>query len=286
MSLSYDSTKPVFVSPSGRFGVAEASSVFEAAFAGPRPVLIYVHGRAKDIGEPRKSMEAGIYDELEGYGVTVLGFTWDADDKGFDETRALASVPDLRSFFESLRSFFQRPENSGLQKPSLLAHSMGNILLAELAKDDMLLSSELGGLFQNIVLNAAAVKSKRHDAWLKRIQPIGSVFVMLNEHDIVLRFAGALFKPDMLGKEPRRPGAASATVNYLDLGALGLNHRYFVPSAQRVQVHLKSFFETALSGQGPSLANCTDAAEINGIPVRRFRPQVGLAVQPALVDEE
>ena len=109
---------------------------------------------------------------------------------------------------------------------------------------------------------------------------------MLNEHDIILRFAGALLKPDMLGKEPRRPGAASPTVNYLDLGALGLNHRYFVPSAQRGHGNLKSFFETVLSGQRPSLTNCTDAAEINGIPVRRFRPQVGLAVQPALVDEE
>lgn len=53
-------------------------------------------------------------------------------------------------------------------KPAVLAHSMGNIIVAELAKDE-LLGADGGDLVSNLILTSAPVKTKRHARWLDRI---------------------------------------------------------------------------------------------------------------------
>ncbi len=268
--LNYDPNRPLFLPSGERLSISQSRAAILQAYSLDKPVLVYIHGRAKGVGEPKKSVKRGIYDALSAYGVSTIGFTWDADDGGYDETRPQASAEDFDRLLDALGEFLSSSEGAGKTKPALLAHSMGNLIVSELAKDERLMSDR-GNLFTNIVLNAAAVKTKRHHHWLSRIEASERTYVMLNPDDRVLGFAGALFKPNMLGKELRSPGVSPDQAVYVDLSRLGVNHRYFVPAKQKAQKHLKTFFNQALNGETVDLDAVSDAHSIDGVDVRSIR---------------
>jgi len=227
--LSYDSAKPLFMLPRRRLSIDDAPQAIDAAYATGKPVLVYVHGRAKGLGEPRKSVKAKIYDNLSRYGVCTIGFTWDADDGGYDETRPVASADDFHRFLDALREYLQ--SHPGAAKPSLLAHSMGNIIISELAKDDLLVADP-GTLFENIVFSAAAVKQKRHKRWLEKTCVAERNYVMINPNDTMLKLAGFGFKPDMLGQDLKSPGVAPEQATYVSLDRLDVKHRFLSSPAR------------------------------------------------------
>lgn len=269
--LDFDPNRPLFVPSGERFPIAQSQAALAMAFASGRPVLIYLHGRAKGIGEPRKSVQTNIYRGLDSYGVSVIGFTWDADDGGYDETRPLESTGSFDRFLDALGEFQESAAGRDAAKPSLIAHSMGNLIVAELAKEGRL-DSGRGTLFRNVVLNAAAVKAKRHHLWLEKIGTAQRHFVMINPQDKVLLFAGFLFRPNMLGRELRGPGAATDRTTYVELSQLGVNHRYFVPAAQNNQRSLRSFFDQALVGHEVDFDGIAEPGEVDDIKVRRLKP--------------
>jgi pimeloyl-ACP methyl ester carboxylesterase len=268
--LSYDSSHPLYLPTGARLSIAESRAAVVQAYSSGYPVLVYIHGRAKGIGEPKKSVEEGIYEALGSYGVSVIGFTWDADDGGYDPTRPEAAAEDFDRFLDALGGYLASTDAAGRARPALLAHSMGNIIVSELAKDERL-TSERGKLFANIVLSAAAVKSKRHHRWLGRIEASERNYVMVNPDDKALLLAGFAFRPNMLGREVRAPGVSPEQAVYVDLSRLGVNHRYFVPGRQKGQVHLKTFYSQALTGQAVDLDPITDPVEIDGVGLRSIR---------------
>ena len=265
MSLTYDPDHPLFIAPSTRLRIDEAEKALDLCYQTGRPVLIYLHGRAKDVGEPKKSVNTEIYRELEAYGVAVLGFTCHADDPGYDENRAVASSDDFARLLKSLRSYL---DSHNVQAPSLLAHSMGNIIVAEAAKDE-LLGPAAGTLITNLILTSAAVKTKRHAKWLDLIEAAERIFVPVNTHDLVLGFAGLAFRPNMLGKDLQGPGARSPKVTYVDISACKVNHRYFVPQGQNRHVGLKSLYADWATGLPPRFNDIAMPDEMNGVPVLR-----------------
>jgi hypothetical protein len=271
--LNYDYARPLFMLPQQRLSIDDAPQAIEAAYATGKPVLIYLHGRAKGLGEPRKSVKEKIYDNLSRYGVCTIGFTWDADDGGYDETRPVASADDFHRFLAILRKYLQ--SHPGAAKPSLLAHSMGNIIISELAKDDLLVADP-GTLFENIVFSAAAVKQKRHKRWLEKTGVAERNYVMINPNDTMLKIAGFGFKPDMLGRDLRSPGVAPAQATYVSLERLGVKHRYFVKPGQNKQANLDSFYAQALTGVALDLASLADPDTIDGVSVMSIRPLSGV----------
>ena len=266
--LSYIPKKPLFIPPNRQFSLSDAEQALSAAYSAGKPVLIYIHGRAKKIGEPRKSVEQGIYKKLEGYGVSTIGFTWDADDGGYDETRPIASADDFDRFLDTLGDFLK--SDSTRAKPSLLAHSMGNLIISELAKDDRL-GSDRDELFENIVFSAAAVKRKRHHYWLGKIGVSQRNYVMVNPNDTVLKFAGFLIKPDMLGKELKSPGVTPDQAVYVNLSELGVKHRYFAKPRPK---KLLAFFKQALTGQAVEFDTIANPDVIDGVPVQTIQGAV------------
>lgn len=266
MSLDYDATHPLFIPPHTRLRIDEAPTALDLCHAAGKPMLIYIHGRAKGIGEPKKSVQSGIYKELADYGVAVLGFTWDADDGGFDENRPIAACDDFARLLTALRDFLA---THAVAKPALLAHSMGNIIVAELAKDE-LLGADGGELVSNLILTSAAVKTKRHAKWLDRIGIAQRIYVAINSHDAVLGFAGVAFKPNMLGRDLSPPGASSARVAYVDVSACDVNHRYFVPQGQKGHTRLKAFYRQAVLGKAVDFSGLAEAGTIDGVAVQRI----------------
>lgn len=262
--LSYDPDRPLYIPSGERMPINQSRNAIEKAYSTGKPVLIYIHGRAKGVGEPKKSVNQEIYNDLENYGVSVIGFTWDADDGGYDETRPQASADDFDQFLDALADYLSSGDGGGKDKPALLAHSMGNIIISELAKDKKL-ESERGKLFSNIILNAAAVKTKRHHRWLKKIKVSDHTYVMVNPNDLVLKFAGALFKPNMLGKEVREPGVSDNVAVYVYLGYLDVDHRYFVPSKQNGQANLRYFYAQVITGATVNWGTISESKTIDGI---------------------
>lgn len=266
MSLEYDATHPLFIAPDKRLTIDQAAQALDECYQTNKPVLIYIHGRAKGVGEPKKSVQSGIYRELAAYGVAVLGFTWDASDSGYDESRPIASCGDFAKFLKALRGYLVAHD---VPPPALLAHSMGNIIIAQSAKDN-LLTSEAGSLFSNLTLTSAAVKTKHHDVWLNNISAAARVYVSINEHDLVLSVAGFGFRPDMLGSDPRPPGATSPRVTYFDVSECKVNHRYFVPQGQNQHTGLAILYRQLATGLAVDFSQIARPAELNGIGVQRL----------------
>lgn len=264
MSLKYDPARPLFIAPEARLSIDQASQALDQCYQTKMPVLIYLHGRAKGVGEPKKSVESGIYRELAAYGVAVLGFTWDADDGGYDENRPIASCGDFAKLLTALRGYL---DSHHVARPALLAHSMGNIIIAESAKDN-LLTADAGLLFSNLVLTSAAVKTKRHARWLDNIGTAERIYVSVNEHDLVLSAAGFAFRPNMLGCDLQPPGATSPRVTYFDVSACKVNHRYFVPQGQDKHASLAMLYRQLVTGSTVDFSGIATPGELRGIGVQ------------------
>ncbi|MCG7962303.1 MAG: alpha/beta hydrolase [Candidatus Thiodiazotropha taylori] len=265
-SLNYDKRRPIFISPNQRFSLDESESALKTAYSENKPVLIYIHGRAKNIGEPKKSVSQKIYKGLTKYGVSVIGFTWDADDGGYDISRPVASANDFNKFLSATKYFIEKNRK---EKPSLLAHSMGNLILSELALDNNL-DTNRGSIIENLILSAPAVFQKRHHKWLNKIGIADQIYVMVNPKDKVLIFAGLLFKPDMLGQDIRKPGVREDKAKYIYLKDLGVNHRYFLISKQNEEGRLYEFYSTILKGESIDLHGISKKQNIKGVPVYRL----------------
>lgn len=267
--LKFDRTRPLFLLPRQQLPIESAALALEEVYQQGAPVLIYIHGRAKRIGEPRKSVEQDIYTNLGRYGVATLGFTWDADDGGYDESRAIASADDFNRFLELLAEYLRA--NPAKHRPSLLAHSMGNLIISELAKDG-LLSNDRGHLFENIILSSPAVKQKRHHRWLQDIGVSQRRYVMINPSDPMLKFAGFGLKPDMLGENLKSPGVSPDQATYVSVARLAVKHRYFVKPGQRKQANLYDFYEQATTGKEVEFASIAEPDSIDGVPVQAIKP--------------
>ncbi len=262
--LDYDKNLPLYLGSGQRFALQDALACIEAAFAQNKPVLIYLHGRAAGRGEPKRSVQDGTYAALQAYGAAVIGFTWDANDNGYDIQRPLAIKAGFVQFLDLLAQFVAA---KALDLPSLLAHSMGNLLIAELANEGYFLAQPR---FKHIVLSAPALKSKDHHQWLGQIQAASQVFVTYNQHDKMLLALGVVTFTAMLGKKLVLPLAANAAVQYVDIGDLRVNHHYFVPSGQENKQNLSTFFATALRGQTVDLATLARPVALNGGTVFRL----------------
>lgn len=266
--LKYDRSLPLYISFNQRFPIGESRKALEIAYSNCKPVIIYIHGRANNVGEPKKSEEENIYADLSAYGVSVIGFTWDADDGGYDETRPLSSADDFDTFVSALRDYLH---STGQTPPSLLAHSMGNSIIAELAKDDKL-TADRGKLFNNIVLSSAAVKTKRHHKWLEKIGVSDRTYVMVNPKDPMLILAGLFARPNMLGCEARKPGVSADHGFYIHLGRLDVGHRYFVAPNQKKESSLNDFYQQALHGEEVMLDGLSEKDFIDGVEVFSIKP--------------
>jgi len=82
-------------------------------------------------------------------------------------------------------------------------------------------------IFDNIIMNAAAVRSKEHGEVISQVRIQDRLYVVSNQNDRVLRGAHLLTSGKMLGNEPMLPLSPNAT--YVDFSLVaGSEHTYFV----------------------------------------------------------
>jgi hypothetical protein len=235
-------------------------------FAGPRPLLVYLHGNSQT---PASCFARCAALEAE-YAVEVVGFSWASE--GFlcdgtpqprlagaelpvEELELAGMKPNARpepvgqqlarryrqaklnaqDSVEALASLLRMVATARLisnaQPFTLAAHSLGAHLLQYAL--DLPGASEAVGSAYNVVLLAPCVRADGHKGWVHQLRPKGRTYVTFNRADNVL--AGALLadgrKQCKLGADPGTdllggPGFRYVSFSNAPSGVGG--HRYFI----------------------------------------------------------
>lgn len=200
------------------------------------------------------------------HGVKVLVYSWPSmmstqnGLKNYKNSRGnvedgMAQFRELLLLVQAYRNSHIWPEGNHL---SLFMHSLGNYYLERAVKEDALQGLD-EGLFDNIIINAAAVELKGHERWVEKLRIGKRVYVTNNRKDFNLSGARLFTKAGkQLGGPVEAPLASNAI--YIDFSeAIGfrlptwLSHTYFVGEMPRKYGHIKDFYTTILHGREAGL---------------------------------
>ncbi len=276
--LPYDSRIAIYTSDCKGYQVDEIQHVLNMAFSDDRAVVLFVHGRGD---EPKKSLKGGFVvtglavHKLESqYNAKVLMFSWDSKRGGWgpfgiaDRERPLENTPDAaKKLNDLIARIKQYCSEKRCDKPiTLMAHSMGNIVLQKIVENKNLNAwpNSDGSIFSNVVLSSSDADNLGHEKWVENIASIERTYVVFNKGDGTLekskesRQEGAV----ALGLDPGDKYAASA--KYIDLTGLGISisdqneeendhHEMFNKCSMYNQVNMCRFYDSAIEGKKPIL---------------------------------
>ena len=270
---------------------ADAIVALMSAFAGARPVLVYLHGNNNT---PASCFErCARFDSL--YDVEMVGFSWAsegflpdgssgvgtrADSSGNEanlsfvipQNRTTSRIQDIIGRYkqaklnaelsiDALARFFRVLGSARLaadhQPFSLAVHSLGAHFLRSTldvaGNDDALMTAH------NVALLAACTRAAGHREWLQKLASEGQIFVTYNNADTVL--AGAQIADGgevKLGANPGGDLLDSEAMRYIDFTGSStdlLGHDYFVDGAMSTKKKrvLKRIFSSERDIQGSEL---------------------------------
>ena len=204
----------------------------------------------------KKNLISGLADE---YNTKVLMFHWQSKSGpiGFPEDKARQSGKDLFEVFKKTNKFKQ--DNKALVKDVnfiLLTHSMGSIVLEESMKHT---NSSVKNLFDTLVISASASNGKTHKQWVDKLNLSNNQYVLVNNNDPMLGFAGKKMKGRRLGRNLNsrfgRKFKLSDKATYIDITRGDLEHRYYLKNDLRNTSYIKKFFKQVLTGSKAQLNN-------------------------------
>ncbi len=240
------------------FGENEFVSKMDEIFKEGKNLLFFVHGRGQ---HPEKGLNL-ILEMEKRYDLKVVMFHWDSwiDVVTRPVESAINSSGDLRLLFILLDNYRRtHSQLIGDKKISLLAHSMGNLVVKYFVKN-YFVSQLSPQLFDSFILNAADTKAKFHKNWLEKIYFANQIFVVMNKHDRILLASkasdfvnyGILFS-SRLGRKIEARGKYYSLVDgvyYIDLSNLvGKGHRHFLRKLEEREFFLHLFFQNILNGE-------------------------------------
>jgi esterase/lipase superfamily enzyme len=207
-------------------------------------IILYIHGRGRDTDSEWKTIS---YME-EKYAAKVVMFHWPSWSSLITRPVAVAkeSAHELDEVIKLIRDYKEAHSDVFAHKKiTLLAHSMGNVVVREFVENYYahdLNNPELGPLFENFVSAGADIGFTDHRPWFEALDFTNKKFVLMNNRDIMLLLSYLL---DLKIKEPflyklglgveRFPMKKEKLVKYLDPGttyidlskSLNVDHRYF-----------------------------------------------------------
>lgn len=233
-------------------------------------VALFVHGHGKTF--PSALVRASQIEKR--YAVKTILFDWPSHNGNFN--KSLARVRRCgENFYNTLLQLeaYKKSSFHTDQHLSVFAHSLGNYFLTHLVVNGN--SQYLQNVFvDNIVVNAAAVKSKNHFDVLSRLYFQKNIYVTLNENDRVLRGAHLATYGKMLGNFAVPPLASNA--EYLHFTPLvDKQHTYFggYHQFEYTNAGLFYFYNTALHGDSVLFSNkayFTTRAEENSFDIKAY----------------
>jgi hypothetical protein len=226
-------------------------------------ILLFVHGHYKSFTDAAIS---GLRIQNL-YNIKVISYSWPSmmnrspgaknylSSKGNVE----AGTPAFRNLLELIRDFKTARSLSGKDVHiSLCLHSLGNYYLERMV-NDTLLGGLPADLFENIVINAAAVDQERHSEWGDLLNIQKRIYITSNEKDFNL--AGVRSFTDsgvQLGRRPELPHSDNAVyVDFTDAVGFrfptGATHNYFTGKMAMKNKKIHQFFEDLFHGRPVNL---------------------------------
>jgi hypothetical protein len=144
---------------------------------------------------------------------------------------------------------------------SLFLHSLGNYYLERLVKDSLLADLD-SNLFDNLIINAAAVNQEAHANWVDRLHIQKRIYITSNKKDFNLNGARIFSNSGkQLGERLKLPRSTGATyINFTKAIGLaiptGNSHTYFIGKMTNESGNIKDFYTDLFHG---SVANLSDS---------------------------
>jgi hypothetical protein len=225
--------------------------------------LLFVHGDSKTFSQ---AVLRG-FDIQELYNVNVIVFSWPSKDpdingiKNFKSSRqnVIRSHGHFTSLICLMRSL--RQVNPAFQSGaglSVFFHSLGNFYLENLVKQRKSLCGP-PAVFDNLVLNAAAVNQEHHRDWLEQLHIQERIYITSNVSDFNLKGARIFTKDGkQLGEKIKPP--LSETADYVNFTkAVGFRfptwatHTYFIGKIPGESMNIRMFYNDIIHGLEPDL---------------------------------
>ena len=216
-----------------------------------KDILLFVHGHGKTfpLSLPRALQLKERYD------VSLILFDWPAKHSNFNK-----SLAGVRRCGENFYNLLLNPKEyranamTPNQHLSIQAHSLGNYYLTHFVVNGSW--QYLNESFiDNIIFNAAAVRTKEHGEVISLLNISDDKYVVLNKYDKVLRGAHLLTSGKMLGNKVIEPHASNTEyIHFTEIA--GLEHTYFV-GYHRFEEENKAvydFYNTIVHGQKPDFS--------------------------------
>ncbi|WP_028979563.1 hypothetical protein [Sporocytophaga myxococcoides] len=223
------------------------NSFEEAALEMPsnKDFLFYVHGDGKSFPDV---LEGGLRMSIL-YGINFVAFDYPTKDEELPFWRNFHTsiinvnnaVTSFGKMINEVKTYRALHNTNGHY--TLLLHSLGNVLIRN---SKGLQDSSI--VFENIVMNAPAVKQRKHSQWVEDIAFQNNIYIISNRRDIILTGAYFLTFKSYLGKKHRRPLAENATYVRLD-NVAGHKHSFFIDiELLNLAPSVKHFYDQILHG--------------------------------------
>jgi len=220
-------------------------------------ILIFIHGDGK--GFVQTIEYCARLNSL--YGVTVLAFDWPSKDPSMPDgaanfykslQNAKRSVAAFDIFMNGANDYFRKHPRKG--SISVVFHSLGAMILQRWTEHGT--GSIENAVIDNLILDAPAVKQKRHASWLSRVAMQKQIFVTMNDDDFTLHGASMLLFNRTLGMGAKPPYAEN--VRYIDFShSLGTEHNYLIMDETKIGPDVHGIYDVILHGGIPDTADRT-----------------------------
>lgn len=227
--------------------------------------VVFVHGDAKTL---EQSIIRGIKIKKL-YDVNVLIFSWPSRDSKLSGVRnfkmSQSHVDESINHFVKMLRFVERfkettPSFREEQKISLFFHSLGNLYVNKWVTKN-LHAGFSNTIFDNVILNAAAVNQKGHKEWVEQINIQKHLFIICNKQDFNLKGV-RIFTSDgkQLGEKIKPPLAINASYIHFNKSVgfqfpTGQSHTYFIGEIPDENKNIKELYHDFMHGQVPDFSD-------------------------------
>jgi hypothetical protein len=242
---------------------ADLASSFSGTFP-EKDWMIFIHGDGKTLwGAVDRAREL-----QELHHVNVIVFSWPSKDPDMGAIKnfknSYANVENSTGQFATIIEMFadlRQSEKNPFQDANLtlFLHSLGNYYLARMYEDGIDVVTE-EPVFDNLIINAAAVEAEDHHLWIEPIDYARRIYVNSNDDDFSLSGLRVLTRMGrQLGESPLPPLALNA--NYVDFTesvgfkGMGPSHSYFFASVTEKSEVIKSYYTTIFQGREAPLVD-------------------------------
>ena len=213
-----------------------------------RDFLVYVDGHGKTFGQ---AIERG-FELTDRFNINMLVFDWPSDYLSLQKTVNSADEVSA-SFVKAMRTLNTLYESHYYNSSvSVMFHSMGNRILKNISST-YLLEKMPRNLFDNIIINAAAVKQQNHTHWVEKLNIQKRIFITSNNMDFNLKGAAIIRLAEQLGIRNKQYARNAFYVNFSDFATS--EHNLFLGRSQleKTKPQIFRFYDLAFHGKQVSM---------------------------------